>query len=108
MAHRKGTGYDSDNYAWFSSRYTQFVYIDRVVVAASAHGLGLGKRLYENLFQWARQQCENCVTLEFDVDPPNLGSEQFHSKLGFKSVGLHRPKNTEKQVNMQLKQLMSA
>ena len=36
MVHLKGTGYDSDNYAWFSRRYEQFAYIDRVVVAHTA------------------------------------------------------------------------
>jgi predicted GNAT superfamily acetyltransferase len=103
MAHRKGTGYDSDNYAWFSSRYAEFVYIDRVVVSATAQGLGLGRRLYEDLFQWAAEQRLPCVVLEFDSEPPNAVSERFHSKMGFTHVGFHTSANTGKRVNMQHK-----
>lgn len=105
MVHLKGTGYDSDNYAWFSRRYEQFAYIDRVVVAHSAHGTGVGKRLYADVFAWARSQGAAHVVLEFDIEPPNLGSEQFHAKMGFASVGVHTSANTGKTVNMQLKAL---
>jgi uncharacterized protein len=105
MAHLKGTGYDSDNYAWFSRRYERFAYIDRVVVAQSAHGTGVGKRLYADVFAWAHAQGAAQVVLEFDINPPNLGSEQFHAKMGFASVGIHTSANTGKTVNMQLKAL---
>jgi predicted GNAT superfamily acetyltransferase len=103
MLHTQGTGYDSDNYAWFSQRYTQFAYIDRVVIAQSMQGKGLGKLFYDDVFAWAAQQGCTSVVLEFDIDPPNLGSEQFHAKLGFASVGIHTSENTGKRVNMQLK-----
>jgi uncharacterized protein len=103
MAHMQGTGYDSDNYAWFSQRYERFVYIDRVVIAQEAQGMGLGKLLYEDLFQWACVHASPCVTLEFDIDPPNIGSEGFHHAMGFTSVGTHTVATSGKQVNMQLK-----
>jgi hypothetical protein len=31
--------YDSPNFLWFGARYPRFVYVDRIVVAASARGL---------------------------------------------------------------------
>ncbi len=55
MAHTQGTGYDSDNYNWFSRRYPQFLYIDRVVVGQAVQGMGVGKRLYDDVFAWARR-----------------------------------------------------
>lgn len=103
MAHTQGTGYDSDNYAWFSRNYAQFTYIDRVVIGQPLQGMGVGKRFYADLFAWAAQQGSPCVVLEFDVDPPNVASEQFHAKMGFTSVGLHTSANTGKRVNMQRK-----
>ncbi len=103
MAHKQGTGYDSDNYAWFSRKYPMFTYIDRVVVGHSVQGMGVGKHLYEDLFSWAKNQGSPCVVLEFDIEPPNLNSEQFHAKMGFVSVGIHTSANTGKRVNMQLK-----
>jgi uncharacterized protein len=103
MAHREGTGYDSDNYAWFARRYSQFVYIDRVVVSQSVQGMGVGKRLYDDVFAWAARLRQPCVVLEFDSDPPNAVSEQFHRKTGFTHVGFHTSANTGKRVNMQQK-----
>jgi predicted GNAT superfamily acetyltransferase len=32
------------NHAWFLARWSRFLYVDRVVVAASARGRGLGPR----------------------------------------------------------------
>jgi predicted GNAT superfamily acetyltransferase len=102
MAHLKGTAYDSDNYAWFSHRYEQFAYIDRVVVAQSMQGKGVGQRLYDDVFAWAQAQGAPCVVCEFDIEPPNVDSERFHAKRGFTSVGRHTSSNTGKTVNMQL------
>src|SRR4051794_11216701 len=36
--------YDSPNFLWFRSRYQRFVYVDRIVVAASARGRGYARR----------------------------------------------------------------
>jgi uncharacterized protein len=108
MAHREGTGYDSDNYAWFSRRYPQFLYIDRVVVGLEMQGLGVARCLYDHVFAWAAAQHLPCVVLEFDSDPPNAGSEQFHRKMGFTHVGFHTSANTGKRVNMQLKPVLVA
>ena len=46
LAFREGADYDSPNYLWFAQRYADFLYIDRVVVAATHQGRGLGARLY--------------------------------------------------------------
>ena len=40
IALREGTDYDSPNYTWFCEHDRHFLYIDRVVVSASAPGQG--------------------------------------------------------------------
>lgn len=101
LGFREGVDYDSPNYRWFGERYPQFLYIDRVVVAASAQGRQLGQRLYRDLFDVARQQGVGLVCCEFDLEPPNPGSEQFHRRLGFVEVGRQPIHGGRKQVSLQ-------
>jgi hypothetical protein len=79
--------YDSDNFLWFRARYARFVYVDRVIVAASARGGGLARVLYEDLFARARAAGHDRVVCEVNSDPPNPGSDAFHARLGFIEVG---------------------
>lgn len=83
----------SPNFDWFSARFSDFVYIDRVVVAASAHGQGLGKALYERLFEDAAAAGFARITCEVNIDPPNPGSLAFHERMGFAAVGEQRLEN---------------
>ena len=39
LAMRENCLYQNENYEWFSSRYTKFLYIDRIVVDAKYGGL---------------------------------------------------------------------
>ena len=43
------TEYDSKNYQWFDERYEDYVYVDRIAIAASARGKGVGTALYLSL-----------------------------------------------------------
>ena len=79
--------YDSPNFLWFRDRYERFAYVDRVVVSASAHGQGLGRRLYEKLFADARAAGYPCIVAEVNTVPANPGSLSFHDKMGFETVG---------------------
>jgi uncharacterized protein len=72
------------NHAWFLERLPAFLYIDRVVIARSARGRGLGRRLYQDLFERAAGRPLCC---EVNVDPPNPGSLAFHERLGFSAQG---------------------
>ncbi len=87
IAFDQDADYDSPNFLWFRDRYERFVYIDRVVVAASAHGQGLGRALYEKLFEAAKAAGYPCLMAEVNVNPPNPGSLAFHDKMGFEAVG---------------------
>jgi uncharacterized protein len=100
LALREGVDYDSPNYQWFAARYTEFLYIDRIVIGASARGRHLGVRLYEDLFARAREQRLARITCEFDTDPPNEPSRRFHERFGFLEVGSQRVAGGKKAVSL--------
>lgn len=79
--------YDSPNFLWFRSRYSRFVYVDRVAVAAQARGRGHARRLYLALFEHAVRAGHERIVCEVNSDPPNPGSDAFHAALGFREVG---------------------
>ena len=87
-----GADYDSPNYRYFEqARATgdlgEFRYVDRIVVATAAHRRGVGRRLYDAVFDHAREHGATTVTCEVNVEPPNPVSTAFHSSLGFVEVG---------------------
>lgn len=82
-----GAAYDSPNYRWFSARYPDFRYVDRIAVDVAAHRSGLGRRLYGAVFDHARDQGAPIVTAEVNVEPPNPVSTAFHTSFGFSEVG---------------------
>jgi len=90
LAFRERSAYDSPNYRWFAARYPCFAYVDRVVVAEEARGLGLGRRLYEDLIARARTESVPLLVCEYDVEPPNPASAAFHARFGFTEVGSQR------------------
>lgn len=87
MTFTPGSTYDSPNFVWFVERMTNFVYVDRIVVAARARGQGVARRLYESLFARAEAEGFERVVCEVNADPPNPISDQFHAALGFTPVG---------------------
>jgi len=87
IAFDQGADYQSPNFLWFQARYPRFVYVDRIVVAASARGRGLARALYTDLFGRAVATGHRIVTCEVNVEPPNPGSDAFHAALGFTVVG---------------------
>ena len=102
LAFREGADYDSPNYLWFAARYPLFLYVDRVVVADAARGQGVGTLLYRDLFEFAAASGATLVTCEFDIDPPNPASEQFHARFGFREVGRQWVADGRKQVSLQI------
>jgi len=101
LALRERAAYDSVNYRWFALRFTQFLYIDRVVAAASAHRLGYGKRLYEDLITYAQHSEISPITCEFDIEPINAASQRLHDAYGFTEVGSQYLEAAGKRVSMQ-------
>lgn len=103
LAFASGADYDSPNYRWFEERGGRFLYVDRVVVAASAQGRGCGRQLYEALFAFACAAGFAAVVCEYDLDPPNPVSAAFHARFGFVEIG--RQMANGKQVSMRRAEL---
>ncbi len=79
-----GSAYDGENFAWFSQRYADFAYLDRVVVHEDFRRRGLGTVVYDEL----ESTCGRPVfALEVNIDPPNVPSLAFHHARGFTEVG---------------------
>jgi predicted GNAT superfamily acetyltransferase len=72
------------NHAWFVARYPAFLYIDRVVVAPAARGLGHARGLYDDL---AAVTGSRPLCCEVNLVPPNPASLAFHDRLGFAACG---------------------
>jgi len=92
LAMAPGCAYESENYAFFESRGIDHLYVDRIVIAESERGSGLGAALYEAVFADAEASGRLEVTCEVNLDPPNPGSLAFHERLGFRSVGTQATK----------------
>jgi predicted GNAT superfamily acetyltransferase len=105
LAFDQDADYDSPNFLWFRDRYPRFVYIDRIVVAASARGGGLARQLYSALFTEAARAGHSCVVCEVNSAPPNPGSDAFHAALGFVEVGTTIIHNGGKTVRYLMRKL---
>ena len=81
------TEYGSLNYAWFNQRYDQFIYVDRIAVAKDSRNSGIGTLLYQQVFDYATQH-NIPVTAEVSLKPSNEGSDRFHLRHGFVTVGV--------------------
>lgn len=79
-----GADYASVNYRWFSERYDDFIYLDRVAVDESARGVGIGAALYREV---EARTDRGLFTLEVNLRPRNDGSLRFHAREGFAEVG---------------------
>jgi uncharacterized protein len=86
LALRPGADYDSVYYRWFSARFSDFLYVDRIVVDARFRGQGLGAVLQDDVAARARTLGIARITCEVNLAPPNPGSVRFHQRLGFSEV----------------------
>lgn len=93
-----GQAYASENYTWFSARSTDFLYVDRIVLAPRLQGQGVGPRLYAEVEDAARADGAREITCEVNVRPPNPGSLAFHARLGFREVGRQQTKGGTTEV----------
>ena len=101
IAMRENCAYQNENYEWFSSRYTKFLYIDRIVVGTKYGGLKIGTMLYRDIFDYARSSNVPNITCEYNTIPPNEPSRAFHDNFGFKEVGTQWLANGARRVSLQ-------
>jgi hypothetical protein len=105
LAMRDGAAYENDNFGWFASRLSRFLYVDRIVVGMAFARRGLGRRLYEDLFTTARAQGLERVVCEYNLEPPNQASRAFHARFGFVERGTQWLAGGTKRVSLQVAEL---
>jgi predicted GNAT superfamily acetyltransferase len=94
-----GRGYDSLNYAWFSSRFSSFLYVDRVVVGPDSQRQGIGRQFYEYAIELGASEYP-VLCAEVNTRPLNQQSLDFHDTFGFESVGSQDTEGGTKTVRM--------
>jgi uncharacterized protein len=101
---RSGAAYASLNYRWFSERYDDFEYLDRIVVAPGAQGGGIGTAMYAEL-EARIAGTAPWLLCEVNVRPLNEGSLRFHQRIGFVEVGQQDTDAGTKRVSLLAKPL---
>ena len=77
--------HDSPNFRWFGQHYPAFLYIDRIVVASTRRGAGVGRVFYGDVQSFAEVRVPRLaaeVFLEGNSHPALL----FHGSFGFREV----------------------
>lgn len=106
IALRSGSSYDSPNYRWFSERYDDFVYIDRIVLGPAYRGHGLGRIFYYDVTSYAEVRVP-ILSCEVLLEPRDDISVLFHSMLGFHEVGQQVMAGLNMPVSLLVKSLPS-
>jgi uncharacterized protein len=88
--------YGSPNFLWFTARYQDFLYVDRIVISEKFRGHHLASAFYERLENYALAQGVPRIVCEVNIDPPNPASLRFHENQGFAEVGLQSIPSDEK------------
>lgn len=79
LAFAPGTAYDSVNYRWFSERYADFLYIDRIVLDPAFRRQGLASQVYDELEAAAADRGR----MVLEVNDGNEPSLAFHRARGY-------------------------
>lgn len=103
IALREGVdSYDSENYRWFTEKYEKFLYIDRIVIDSPHRKEGVGRLMYQTVFERAEAANVPLVTAEIDTKPYNEESLLFHQKMGFSEVGKQTIRGGSIEVSLQV------
>ena len=93
---------ESDYFRWFTERYENFLYIDRVIVAEKARRRGVATRLYREVDALARRS-RMAIASDVYSQPPNMPSLNFHEKMGYREVGQQFSNSEGKTVSKLMK-----
>lgn len=89
--------YESVNFRYFKDRFTNFLYLDRIVIAEEFRGKALATKLYKHIFA---THAPIPICCEVNSRPPNVASTELHKKLGFKLVGEQSTDKGKKRVQL--------
>lgn len=100
-----GHDYASPNYQWFSARWEEFAYVDRIALAPRGRGSGLADELYDRWEDEARRVGTRVLCAEVNIVPPNPRSMAFHRRRGLLPVAELAPYGDDQRVAMLEKSL---
>jgi len=98
--------HDSPNFLWFRERYPEFLYVDRIVIASTRRGAGVGRVFYGDVQSFAEVRVPRLcaeVFLEGSSHPALL----FHGSFGFREVGQQVMHGHGLRASMLVKELCS-
>jgi predicted GNAT superfamily acetyltransferase len=94
-----GQPYASLNYGWFSRRYNEFIYLDRIAVHSDFRRFGIGRGFYAALVEQFTGS-HPVLLCEVNVRPRNEPSLKFHHSVGFREVGQQETDGGKKTVSL--------
>jgi predicted GNAT superfamily acetyltransferase len=94
-----GVEYASLNYGWFSRKYDDFVYLDRIAVDPIYRRLGIGRAFYAHVVERFTGVFPHLLC-EVNVRPRNEASLLFHHSIGFREVGQQDTDGGNKTVSL--------
>jgi uncharacterized protein len=98
--------YTSSNFQWFRQRFERFVYIDRIVIASTRRGAGVGRVFYADVTSFAEVRVPQ-LACEVFLEPRNDVAVLFHGTYGFHEVGQQVMPGVERRVSMLAKAMCS-
>jgi predicted GNAT superfamily acetyltransferase len=98
--------HDSPNFLWFRERYPQFAYIDRIVVASTRRGAGVGRVFYGDLQSFVEVRVPR-IAAEVFLESSSHPALLFHGSFGFREVGQHLMAGPGLRAAMLVKELCS-
>lgn len=98
--------HDSPNFLWFRQRYPQFLYIDRIVIASTRRGAGVGRVFYGDVQSFAEVRVPR-IAAEVFLESSSHPALLFHGSFGFREVGQHLMAGPGLRAAMLVKELCS-
>lgn len=80
--------HDSPNFLWFRERYPEFLYIDRIVIASTRRGAGVGRVFYGDVQSFSEVRVPR-LAAEVFLDRSSHPALLFHGSFGFREIGQH-------------------
>ncbi len=106
VALREDAEYDSPNFRWFREHHSQFLYIDRIVIARAYRRIGLGRVFYADVTSFAEVRVP-LLACEVFLEPSNDVAMLFHGTYGFQEVGQQVMPGVNRHVALLAKELCS-
>ncbi len=98
--------HDSPNFLWFRERYPKFLYIDRIVIASTRRGAGVGRVFYGDVQSFAEVRVPR-IAAEVFLESSSHPALLFHGSFGFREVGQHLMAGPGLRAAMLVKELCS-